>query len=210
MNNVNEQWKSISGYEGFYEVSDVGRVKSLKRLDRMGKPWDERILTTYIDKYGYECVKLHKNNKLKHWCVHRLVAEAFISNPNNKPQINHIDGNKQNNHVNNLEWCSAKENSQHAWNIGLSKISDYTRERASLANKGTGNPAWRGGVSAFTKDGEFIMTFDTLKDAANWVMRKREKAYIAQICECCNGKYKTTYGYKWRYTKDGGFGSTAK
>lgn len=209
-NDSDEHWVPIIGYVGIYEVSDKGRVKSLERTDRMGKHWCERILTPCLNKYGYKRLSLCKDNKHVDRCVHRLVAEAFIPNPHNKSQVNHKDGDKLNNDVSNLEWVTQKENSRHAWKLGLSKISDYNRKQSSLLNSGNGNPSWRGGVSMFTKDDVLIMNFDTLSDAANWVATQRKKAYASQICECCNGRYETTYGYKWKYTTDGGFGSTEK
>ncbi|ADI23905.1 HNH endonuclease family protein [Enterococcus phage EFRM31] len=101
-----EEWKDIKGYEGLYQVSNLGRVKSLK----FGK---ERILKTGVDRYGYISVNLYKNNKRKLCKVHRLVAQAFIPNHENKPQVNHIDEDKTNNMVSNLEWVTAKENVNH-------------------------------------------------------------------------------------------------
>ena len=98
-----EEWKDIKGYEGLYQVSNLGRVKSLK----FGK---ERILKTGVDRYGYISVNLYKNNKRKLCKVHRLVAEAFIPNLENKPEVNHLDEDKTNNMVSNLEWCTRNEN----------------------------------------------------------------------------------------------------
>lgn len=96
-----EEWKPIEGYEGRYEVSNYGRVKSLKTND---------LISQRIDKNGYYQLKLHKDGKARNYLVHRLVAKAFIPNPNNFPIINHIDINPLNNHVDNLEWCSYKYN----------------------------------------------------------------------------------------------------
>ena len=101
-----EEWKDIKGYEGLYQVSNLGRVKSLK----FGK---ERILKTGVDRYGYISVNLYKNNKRKLCKVHRLVAEAFIPNLENKPEVNHLDEDKTNNMVSNLEWCTRNENVNH-------------------------------------------------------------------------------------------------
>ena len=101
-----EQWKSIAGYEGLYEVSNLGRVKSLN-YNRTGK---ERILKQQKDKHGYLRVDICKDGKLKHSKVHRLVAEAFIQNPNNLETVNHKDEDKTNNVASNLEWMTRGDN----------------------------------------------------------------------------------------------------
>lgn len=112
----NETWKDIKGYEGLYQVSNLGRIKSLEReifhpLTNTYVLHPEQILKISKGKRDrYYLVGLHQNGKLKTFSVHRLVAIAFIPNPDNKPQIDHIDGNKINNVVENLRWCTAKEN----------------------------------------------------------------------------------------------------
>lgn len=98
-----EIWKDITGYEGLYQVSNLGRVKSLKN-DK------EKILKPAISSKGYLFVNLYKQQKTTHYKVHRIVAKAFIPNPNNLPQVNHKDEDKTNNCVINLEWCTAKYN----------------------------------------------------------------------------------------------------
>ena len=108
---MTEIWKDVVGYEGLYEVSSLGRVKSVKR---------NKILSQKHNWDGYLRIQLWRNNKNKYVSIHRLVAEAFIENPNTKPFINHIDGNKQNNKVDNLEWCTQKENIKHAFDNVLS------------------------------------------------------------------------------------------
>ena len=109
---MEEVWKDVSGVEGKYQVSNLGRVRSLK----FGK---ERVLKGGITNKGYLQMPLSLNERVKRYQVHRLVAEAFISNPNNLPCVNHKDGNKTNNKVENLEWCTQKQNVHHAWNTGL-------------------------------------------------------------------------------------------
>lgn len=108
----NEIWKDISGYEGLYQVSNLGRVKSF-RLHKIS------ILKNIIQKEGYIRVVFTVKSAHKSFFVHRLVAQAFIPNPENKPEVNHIDGDKTNNRVENLEWCTARENQIHSYNIGL-------------------------------------------------------------------------------------------
>lgn len=114
---MTEIWRDIEGYEGKYEVSNLGRIKSLKRKGRR----EEQILESYLDLKGYPMIQVCKNGKKHPTKIHRLVAEAFIVNFNNKPQVNHIDGNKSNNIVINLEWCSCSENIIHAFKMGLYK-----------------------------------------------------------------------------------------
>ena len=104
-----ENWKSVKGYEGLYEVSDKGRVKGLKR---------NRILKNIVDSLGYVRVSLCKENKPKAHKIHRLVAEHFLK-PSEYKIVNHIDGNKENNSVENLEWCNASQNRKHACDTGL-------------------------------------------------------------------------------------------
>jgi len=104
-----ENWKAVNGYEGLYEVSDKGRVKGLKR---------NRILKNIVDSLGYVRVSLCKENKPKAHKIHRLVAEHFLK-PSEYKVVNHIDGNKENNSVENLEWCNASQNRKHACDTGL-------------------------------------------------------------------------------------------
>lgn len=106
----NEIWKLVKGYDHQYEVSNFGNVRNHKF---------DRILTLITHHTGYIKVNLYKNNKSKQFSVNVLVAKAFIPNPENKPQTNHIDGDKANNKVTNLEWCTASENALHACRTGL-------------------------------------------------------------------------------------------
>ena len=132
---MKEIWKDIKDFEGLYQVSNLGRVKSL------GKSWDlqngksfskpEKIMIGGFNTFGYRHVTLMKNNKQYCKKIHRLVAEAFLDNPNNYPQVNHKNGIKTDNYVSNLEWCNQSHNMQHALSIGLKTMR--TCENASRA-----------------------------------------------------------------------------
>ena len=130
-----EQWKPIQEFNGEYEVSNLGRVRSMKRYYGVVG----RIMPQTIQRTGYYAVTFHMNNKAYCRKVHRLVIEAFTPNPDNLPCINHIDGNKLNNHVSNLEWCTYQHNMQHAVSTGLThphRWTDDERKQISERNKG--------------------------------------------------------------------------
>ena len=105
-----EEWRPIPGYEGLYEVSNTGRVRSLDKYDSMNRFLRGRILRLFTDGLGYLRAQLYSNSKRKSFLVHRLVAQAFIPNPDNLPQVNHRDENPSNDSVDNLEWCDGKYN----------------------------------------------------------------------------------------------------
>ena len=130
-----EQWKPIQEFNGEYEVSNLGRVRSMKRYYGVVG----RIMPQTIQRKGYYAVTLWMNNKAYCRKVHRLVIEAFTPNPDSLPCINHIDGNKLNNHIDNLEWCTYQQNMQHAVRTGLTHPHQWTdeeRKQISERNKG--------------------------------------------------------------------------
>lgn len=178
---MSEEWKDIEGYEGVYMVSNWGNVKSLERLDSLGHLRKERILKPRNNK-GYLFVILCKDGKSKHHYIHRLVAEAFLPNPDNLPQINHIrEFEKTNNRVENLEWCDRKYN------------CNYGSRNQRIADKLV-NGKWSKKVNQYTIDGEFIKKWSSMAEV------KRQLGYAqGNICKCCNGQRKTAYGYIWRY-----------
>ena len=116
---MKEIWRDIVGYEGLYQVSNTGKVKSL----RYRKKYEQKEIAINLRKDGYLQVNLNKQGHQKIYLVHRLVAQTFLPNPENKPYINHIDCNPSNNCVNNLEWCTQSENMQYAVKLGRIKSS---------------------------------------------------------------------------------------
>lgn len=120
---MKEIWKPIKGYEGLYEVSNLGNVKGLAKTvrckDNALRTVRERVLKPQMNERGYLFVSLYKNKKCIHAKIHRLVAQAFIPNEEEKKCVNHIDGDKTNNVVTNLEWCTHSENMKHAFKNGL-------------------------------------------------------------------------------------------
>lgn len=187
---IEEIWKDIKGYEGLYQVSNLGNVRSLN-YNRENKI---KLLTPCI-KRGYKSICLRKNSK-KFFLLHRLVAQAFIPNPNNLPQVNHKDENKQNNCVDNLEWCTSEYNI----NFGTRNRKVGTKQSGEL------NPMFgkfgkkhhnSKQVNQFNINGEFIRCWDCVTDI------ERELGFLQSgISSCATGKRKTAYGYIWRYKED--------
>ena len=142
---IEEKWLPVVGYEGLYEVSNLGRVRSLPRNTTKGK-----ILAQQITKFGYLKVALVKNNVPKFFQVHRLVAVSFIPNPNNLPQVNHINENKLDNRVENLEWCTAKYNMNYS---NSKRVAQCTKEEkiitifSSLIEASNQTGFWYGNIS---------------------------------------------------------------
>lgn len=118
---MNETWKDIEGYEGLYQVSNLGRLRTLQRYNFSKKKHEKtcKVLKLNEHRQGYKTTTLSKNGKRKTYLVHRLVAAAFIENEKSKPEVNHIDADKRNNCVSNLEWVTAKENSMHASKLNI-------------------------------------------------------------------------------------------
>ena len=124
---INEVWCDIAGYEGKYQISNCGRIKSFPKFIKRAKGsyyTKEKVLKCTLDNYGYPCVNLYSNGNVYHTKVHILVAKAFIENANGYSDINHKDGNKTNNHVDNLEWCTRSHNIQHAYDNFLHKSGE--------------------------------------------------------------------------------------
>jgi hypothetical protein len=119
----NTEWKPVVGYEGLYEVSNKGEIKSVRK---------QRLMKPILSKRGYLRIELNKSGIGRIYSVHRLVAIAFIDNPLCKKEVNHINGIKHDNNTNNLEWCTRQENARHSWDNKLQVVTDLHRKTASL------------------------------------------------------------------------------
>lgn len=171
-----EIWIPVLGFENMYQVSNYGKVKSLER--EIDNKWGKthllkgRILKPQIDKYGYLYVNLYKDKKNYHKTIHRLVATAFIPNPDNLPCVNHRDENPKNNFVENLEWCD------NAYNLNYGG----RKERAAKSRL---KPVYQ-----YDLEGNLVKKWNSLKEIPY---------NNGNISMCCNGKIKTAYGFLWRY-----------
>lgn len=179
-----ENWKDIVGFEGIYQVSDYGRVKSLSRyIERQndkGYQVNEKILKQSFHTGGYKKVTLSKEGKTYNKFVHRLVGEVFMPNLNDFPQINHKDEDKTNNHISNLEWCDNRYNNIYGTKIERQKKSEYLQRVM--------NPIQ--GTNIVTGE---VVYFDSVNAASKQGFVRRG------IRECLCGNTKKHHGYKWEY-----------
>lgn len=171
---MQEIWKDIEGYYGLYQVSNLGNVKSLCQNNMKNNP----IMKLCLDKCGYNVITLRNKGKKKTHKVHRLVAQAFIDNPNNLPFVNHKDEVKTNNVSSNLEYCDAKYNTNYGTGI---KRRSY-KQRFSNRNR------------------KRVLNIDTGEVFISTMEVQRQLGYNnTAISRCCNGKQKTAYDYHWKY-----------
>lgn len=186
MISVQPKWVDIAGYENLYQINQFGEIRTLKNSPKL-KKYD--LLKPQISKTnGYVYQMLNKNGTKKLFRVHRLVASAFLPNPNNLPQVNHKDGNKQNNRADNLEWCEQSYNMKHAYKTKLQIPSDKQRKAVINTNK-----LKQKGVCQI-KDGEIINTFSGISEAS-----RQTNVPISCISRCCNGKREFANGFQWRF-----------
>lgn len=186
-----ETWKPVVGYEGFYEVSNLGRVRSVSRIAHIKRgngEYDYRVKGKIVEpqerRHGYLAVCLYgkesKNGRFTQKSVHRLVAEAFLPNPNGYSEVNHLDENKQNNALSNLEWCDRKHNV----NYGTTQ-----KRRSEKIINGPKSKA----VDQLDMDGNYIRTFPSMQEAS------RNGYAAGNIYKAIHKTYSQAYGYKWRY-----------
>ena len=219
--NMKEIWKDIEGYEGLYQVSNMGRVKSLERTVWCGlnggcyRAIPERIIKPSKDNYGYLVVNLWEDGKMKTYKVHRLVATAFIPNPNNLPVINHKNEIKNDNKVDNLEWCSVLYNNtyndkakktgkklkgrklseEHIKKLRGRKLSEETIRK--IAEKQRNNTRTSKPVYSVDKVTGEIKEYPSAKEA-----ERCTGIYHGSIIRCCRGERKSAGGHTWFYADD--------
>lgn len=167
-------WLDVKGYEGRYQVSNKGRIKSL---------YLNRDMRTFVNNSGYECVKFKNNRKTENFTVHRLVAMHFVMGYEEHLHVNHIDGNRLNNSFSNLEWVTAKENIHDMIKRGTHNVSS-AHKVAQIKNK---KP-----VEMYDLEGHFIKDFPSIKDAF-------EETKVLKIGEVCNGRRKSAGGFVWKF-----------
>jgi hypothetical protein len=184
---VEEVWKDVPNFEGLYQVSNFGQVKSLARVLtlRDGRPQTkpERILKQATSRKGYKTVKLCNIGEEHTFQVHRLVAEAFIPNPDNLPQVNHKDEIKYHNFSSNLEWCTNDYNINYGTGL-LRGIQKRINGKLSKA------------VLQFNLLGKQLAEFPSVNEAARRLGNINRQC---NIVACCNGSRETAYGYVWKY-----------
>lgn len=174
---MEELWKDINEYEN-YQISNFGNVKSKRYWVGNRYVYKDKLLKPSLSSSGYQQVVLCKNGKTKNHFIHRLVANHFLENTNNSEEINHIDENKQNNNVNNLEWCD------HKYNMNYGKI----KNKISNSHKKK--------VAKYNNNGDLIKIYESIEMAAN-----ENNTKSTNIVQCCKhkDKYKTCKGYVWKY-----------
>ena len=186
-----EIWENIIGYEGLYQVSSLGNIKSIARIVAHQKKGNQfysgRMLKSETSNCGYKRIQLCKSNLAKPYSIHRIVALTFIPNPNSYPQVNHIDGNKGNNYIDNLEWCNASENQIH-----YIKLTNHKNKYLGKFNED--HPASKI-VNQYDLNGNFLKQWASTLDAG------RNGYNSNGISQCANGDYKSSNGYLWRYQK---------
>lgn len=184
---MEEIWKDIVGYEGYYQVSNLGNVKSLNYKNVKGQ---EHNLTFKTNNDGRLWVILYKNGISKPMLVHRIVGMAFLKNPENLPQINHKDENPKNNNVENLEWCTGQYNIKYSADRHPERYANCGAKKGSKHNGK--NKKFK--VMQLSLDGELIREWENTRE-----IYLQTGMSSSSITDCCKGKRRKAYGFKWQY-----------
>lgn len=180
----NEMWKDVPEYEGLYQASNIGRIKSLERYTEDGHHVLERILKPSLAK-GYLKVQLSKNGRNKTIYVHKIIATTFLDNVNNLPEVNHKDENKLNNCVVNLEWCTHKYNIHYG--TAIRRMSEKQINNGKNSKK----------VAKYDKENKILCIYPSIMEAY-----RKTGILSPLIVQCCKRKRKTAGGYIWRYADE--------
>lgn len=187
---MKEIWKDIEEYEGLYQISNLGRVKSLERyvITKHGYqlPISKKILKQITNKFGYKKVELNKNGKGKSYSVHRLVAKTYLKDYNENLQVNHVNGIKDDNRVENLEMVTASQNQWHSYHV--------LKTKPSMQGHFGSNHVRSLKVKQYDKQGNYIKTWDSIIEAAHEV-----NVPPCCISNTCSNRRKTAGGYIWKY-----------
>lgn len=188
----NERWRDVEGFEGLYQISDYGRVKSLSRRIDKTHNYKSRILKQVHDKNGYLKCTLSKNGKHTEVRVHQLVGKYFVPNPENKPiydHINEVENNYCNNHYTNLKPATQSENIKRAYQCGRKPI---------IVNSKSGKDNWQS-----KKVIQFDLNMNEIKEWDSIGLIEKTCGYShGNIISCCKGRYKQAYGYVWKYHEE--------
>ena len=174
-----EIWKDIPGYENLYQVSNLGNIRRILFINNKIQKKKITIIKKQTNKRNRIQASLYKNGKRKNLLVHRLVAMAFLDNPNNYPEVNHIDGNSLNNNVDNLEWCTKKYNMQHAYDNNLNHFKEHNK-----------------------KTSKSIIRNDGKKYDNSYAAAKELNVSVFSIRDVLKGRTKTCKGYSFKYLKN--------
>lgn len=197
---MDEIWRDIKGYEGIYTISNTGRLRSLDK--KVGcaygatRTFPGRIIELYTkDRYARARLADYKGNS-KLMYIHRLVAKAFIDNPHDLPEVNHIDENKLNNNVNNLEWCDREYNNSYGTRLER-QLKNHDYKKSAIKISETKRTVKYSGIYQMDLEGNIIAKWKTIKEAVKYI-----SASYYGISACCRGKARTTGGYTWRYADE--------
>lgn len=189
-------WKEIPWTNGAYSASSDGFIKSNDRLGKDGRRLKGVILKPWLGNHGYLTVSIMVDGKNYRCLVHRLVAEVFLGEAPFNTEVDHKDGNKLNNAINNLEWVTRKENLKRAKNLGLITTSERQREvrnQLPIIGRETGKKS----IKQFSLEGKLIKIYEAVSDAC------RERGYDpSALSRAASGKQKTSYGYLWRWSEE--------
>jgi hypothetical protein len=178
----------------FYKIKDFDRYYISKCGKVLSTNYNKTNITRLMipqNRNGYKSIRLYKNSKAKYYQIHRLIGQQFIPNPNNKPQINHIDSIRNNNNINNLEWCDNSHNQKHAYKYGFQKVNKNGLGKFGKLN---GNSKK---VYQYDLNGSLIKIWDSMAD-----VNRELGVLVSCISNCCSGKIKTSGGFIWKHSKN--------